>query len=1461
MSNSLHINPPEGTRAFDDPLATRKLIFANTLTAARTLQPISNQKHTLTLQDVDYIDPPDVPLSTQKKAILSNGTLGRRMKGTWVLTDNATGQELDRKSLTVAKVPYLTQRGTFIHNGSHYGLKHQMRLLPGVYTRVKDNGEIESHGNVLPGDGQSHRYFLDPDKGTFHVTVGQAKIPLTPLMRALGATPQDLQEAWGDLYPANMKLDTPDGLNKAYLKFAKKPLPEATLEQKHAALQEAFTKMRIHARVAQATLGQPFENLSLPAVLATTKKLIAVSKGAQDVDDRDHLAYQMTLGPEDLLAERLNRDAGGARRRLFHRMSYRGNLQYMPPRALDDQLWAGLLGSGLGSALEETNLSELMDKQSQVTRMGAGGIGSSDAIPMEARSVQPSHFGFIDSLRTPESMRSGVDLNFAAGARKGPNGILYAPFKNAQTGQIEWKTPHEINEHPVATEDSLRLNWPRIPVMHGGRIRYVRKNEVTYVQPHFEHTFSHISNLIPMKSGIKGQRAVMGGRMLTQALPLVNPQAPLVQSGVPGSNGERSYEELYGRHMGAVHATQGGRVVAITPDEIKVKHDDGSSHSYELYNALPLNRKTMLHNTPRVNVGDRFEPGHLLAKSNYTDDAGTTALGLNARVAFMPHPSAGNYEDGIIISQSLADRLKSQHLYQHAVDWRDPNVQRGKTAFVSLFASKHPRKVLDTLDSDGVIKPGTPINFGHPLILVASKREHPQNKVHRKNEAGFTDNSVMWEHHSPGIVKDVVKTPHGPVVTVYTERPMIEADKLTQRFGGKGVIGKIIPDEQMPHDLNGNPMEVLMNPFGTISRANPTAIVEAQLGKAAAARGKPYKVEDFEKIEDLAAYAHQELKRHGITPTETLIDPITGRKIKNVATGMQWYMKLHHMAEDKSQGRGTAGAYGASGEPAKGSGDASKRLAMMDTNAILSHGALSILRDARLTRGTRNEDFWLAFMQGHTPPEPRVPFVYDKFVNELQGSGIHVVPTGTGLRVQALTRGDVKQLASDRHLTVGDTVDWDSGLSPVEGGLFDPKLTGGHGGRRWSSIKLHEPMPSPVMEDPIRKLLGLTQNKFEAVVAGKEKLGDLTGPEAIGHALDKMNIPREIAAARMQMTASSKTKRDDAVRRLGYLKSIAKSGIHPREWMLDAAPVLPPAFRPVALMGNNNTPLISDPNYLYKELFEANKQLRQLKPTLGVEGTQDERLGVYKALKAVMGWGDPLQPELQQKGVRGIIKKVLGSSSKYGVLQRRLLSTPVDTVGRAVIQPDADLDMDSVGLPEDKAWNVYRNFVVRRLVRKGLSMSDALRQSQDRTPAAKAELLAELKERPVLINRAPVLHKLGFMAAWPRLAQGDALRISPLVTSGFGADFDGDQMNYHVPVSSDAVSEAIEKLMPSRNLISAADFKTPTAVPRQEAHAGLFELTRSDKKGRKVVFRNEHDVLAAYRRGDLSPYDEVEIME
>lgn len=630
------------------------------------------------------------------------------------------------------------------------------------------------------------------------------------------------------------------------------------------------------------------------------------------------------------------------------------------------------------------------------------------------------------------------------------------------------------------------------------------------------------------------------------------------------------------------------------------------------------------------------------------------------------------------------------------------------------------------------------------------------------------------------------------------------------------------------------------------------------LGKIAKKTGKPYILPGFlPKGQNWHDFVAAELKKNGIEDAETIFDPVLNRNIETpITTGQQYVLKLHHTSESKLSGRDTA-EYSADELPARGGPEGAKRISGLEIFGLLSHGATGVLRDSINIRGQKNEDMWKALRQGLPLPAPRVPFIYNKFLNSLKAGGIDVREKDGALQIMPMTDRAIDNLA-EMEVHGFETVT-SKDLEPVPGGLFDPGITGGMAGKKWAKITLPQAMPNPVMEEPIRKMLDLTEKEFRGVMAGTQTLEGQTGPGAIGAALSSINMDELEEKMTTDIRGGRATKRDRAVKVLGYLQGLRKAEMQPADWMLSKIPVIPPVFRPITAIGD--VMISSDANLLYKDFLQLKNSYQKLEKELGTENLGDERLSIYDSMSSVFGLGDPVNPKTAARGVTGFIRKVVGNSPKTGLFQSKVISKPQDVVGRGTIVVNPELSMDEIGVPEDQAWTLYRPFVTRRLARSGVPVAQAIKEVEHRSTAARAALNSEMKERPVIYSRAPSWHRYNIVAAHPRLVKGDAIHVSPLVTKSMNADFDGDQMNAHVPVSDEAVLDAKDKLMPSKNLISIRDFKTPVYAPSQEMILGLYSAsTRAHGPSERPIRVSDRKALAeGLRSGSIKPHDMVDI--
>jgi len=362
----------------------------------------------------------------------------------------------------------------------------------------------------------------------------------------------------------------------------------------------------------------------------------------------------------------------------------------------------------------------------------------------------------------------------------------------------------------------------------------------------------------------------------------------------------------------------------------------------------------------------------------------------------------------------------------------------------------------------------------------------------------------------------------------------------------------------------------------------------------------------------------------------------------------------------------------------------------------------------------------------------------------------------------------------------------------------------------------------------------------------------LTGPEAIAHALGRLDLQKLEEEQREVIRQKKKTARPRAVRVLRILQGMKRNKIQPLDLLTDTVPVIPPAFRPFSVTGNTFLP--GDSNELYRDLVEYRGLYQNTLKTLGPEAANSVYEPMSQAVRALYGYGDSPNPKIKSRSVKGFFDVVTGSSPKQSFYQSKMLAKPVDAVARGVIVPDADLDMNEVGLPVESAWSMYGSHIQRQLVLGGQSPAGALRALRDRTPQAQNALDKAMIEKPVVVSRAPAWHKFNVVGQRPRLVEGDAIRINTFISEGLGADYDGDTVSVHLPSTPEAIKEVREKLMPDKMVWSVKDRGQVMAAPKHEQILGL-----NLQGGKRIAFRNRAEVIKALDAGEISPADEVDI--
>lgn len=924
-----------------------------------------------------------------------------------------------------------------------------------------------------------------------------------------------------------------------------------------------------------------------------------------------------------------------------------------------------------------------------------------------------------------------------------------------------------------------------------GQFSEVDDKDVQYEFEGQDQFFSPSLSLLPFQNAVSSARGFYAEKFVNQSLPLKNPEAPYVQA-LKDKDTNESYNEYLGKKLGTVFADDkmddptitSFEITSVTPDEITYKDNKGNKYKKELYNNFVFNRKSSLHNTPLVKKGDIVEKGKILAKTNYTDDNGVLAVGVNARTAIIPY-KGWTMDDAVVISEDFAKKLSSHQVYKFNED-DDKNIKTGKSHYTSLFPDKYTKDKLSNIDDNGVIKPGSLVKEGDPLILstkpkMISSKDSNLGNLSKYLKNTRTDATTIWDHPSDGIVTDVIKGRDGWKVIVETYAPAKRGDKLSQRSGNKSTISDILPMNKMPRGEDGKPFDILINPLSLVSRVNSALIYETLLGKIAEKTGKVYKIPSFNTSkEKWYDFVKSELEKANVNDVEEIYDPELDRKLENKATTGNLYIhKLHHTGESKLSARGQ-GAYSLNKTPLRGGDEAAKakRIGGLSTFGLLSAGAYNVLKDSLSLRGQQNDEYWRAVRLGQTPElAKKSPFVWDKYLALLKGAGFNTIDKGNGkLRLAPFSDKALDNL-NPIELKNAEIVDFKT-LKPVENGLFDPATTITN---KWAKITLSEPIINPPFENMVASLLGVKKSDLHDIMIGKKDLENFgSGTIAIKKALENIDMKKMFNESYQQFKSGPKTNKQKALNRMNYIKGLLRNEMEPKDLIITKLPVIPAAFRPYSAIGDTFIP--GDINELYKEVFNVNQAHKELSDELGKDDSmvKEDIMNLYKSIKSLYGIEETENKKLKQRNVSGFLQKLTGGTSKFSYVQRMLNSKDVDFTGRAVIGPNPELSIDEVGIPYDMAWKIFSPYIQRELSRnRGMSLVDSVKAIENRTDVAKQALEQVVKENPVIYTRDPSWHKQNALGGWAKLHDGKNILINPIVASGLNADYDGDyQIGY-----------------------------------------------------------------------------------
>lgn len=886
----------------------------------------------------------------------------------------------------------------------------------------------------------------------------------------------------------------------------------------------------------------------------------------------------------------------------------------------------------------------------------------------------------------------------------------------------------------------------------------------------------------------------------------------------------------------------------------KTAADDLIKVPYQQY--FPFPSKTFLHHELDVKPGDSVKQGQRLGDSNFTRN-GTLALGKNLLVAYMPYHGF-NSNDATVISESCSKKLTSEHMYREVYPVNS-QIEFNLAKHKQYYGVKYTPSQYSNLDTNGIIKKGSKVNPKDLLVAGLTKTQLQGTdlilgKLGKALTQPYKEVNLTWEHGTPGEVVDVVRTNSQIAILVKTLEQMNVGDKLAGRYGNKGVIAKIIPDHEMIKDEAGRPIDLIITSASVVSRINPAQIIETAVGKVVEKTGKPI-VYDNSEQKNAVQWAKDLLKEHKVKDKEIVFDPITNRQItgpdgKGVLVGRQYIYKLFKSTDTNFSGHGV-GPYDLNEQPVKVGGDESaKGIGKMEFDALLAHNARNFLRDASTIRGQKNEDFWKAIQLGLPLPQNKPSFAFNKFTTMIEGTGLKVNKQGS--KFTLLPMSDAEILKRSAGAIENNKTLLAKNLAPEKGGLFDPRLTGGPQGTLFSHIELNEPIPNPIFFEPVRRLLGFTEKQFEDKL--KEKGGAWFKQE-----LSKINVPQKIQELTRQLKVVKGPDLNNVVKQIKYLKNLENLNKNPAEaYVISKIPVIPPVFRPITPQPNDpSTLMISDANKLYAHVMDANTAL---KSTVLDSDLGKHRELLYNSVGALYGTDEVKDEELRGQKVKGFLKTIAGvGTPKGGFFQRKLMRRTQDVSGRGTIVPDPNLNMDEVGLPEEMLWKMFNKLILARLVRTGYPALTAKELVEKRAPAAKNALMEEIKIRPVLLNRAPTLHRWSIISAYAKPTQGKTIRLNPFAEKGMNADYDGDTLQIHAPVTDQGIEDA--KKMTLSNLLLADHTKNKILVfPQHEAIIGATMAANTQEKATPDhVFETKEDAIRAYQQGKIKLTDTVEI--
>lgn len=954
------------------------------------------------------------------------------------LINKKTGKKISQE-VYFGDIPLMTKRGTFIINGIERVVVQQLVRSPGVFfSRESTKGRYYYGAKIIPDRGAWFEFETDAKGVTWARIDRQRKTTATALLRVFGlGTDKEILHAFKQLKKdsgieyinATLEKDPSsteqEGLIEVYRKI--RPGDLATVDNAksliYAMLFQAnrydLSKVGRYKMNQRLNLDKNIKErvLRQEDIVAVIIEMIRMNINQSVPDDIDHLANRRVRAVGESVQNRMRVGMLRLQRIIRDRMSVIEKKALMPGQLINVRPITGVIkeffmSSQLSQFMDQTNILSELGHKRRLTSVGPGGL-TRERAGFEVRDVHRTYYGKICPIATPEGPNVGLVNHLSCYARLSEYGFIETPYRKVVKGrltkEIMYLNAHEEEKHILAPYSTTinkngYISEEKVEARIHGRPGFCRVSEVEFIDVASNQIVSVATSLIPFLEHDDGVRALMGTNMQRQAVPLVRPAAPLVGTGIEARVAKDS------GHM--IHSRKAGRVTSVDANHVTITYGSGDKETYYLDKFKRSNFDTCFNQRPTAVKGQQIKAGDILAEGSSIED-GELALGQNILVAFMPW-EGGNYEDAILISSKIvkSDLYTSLHIDEHTIDIRETKF--GPEMMTCDIPNVSEEK-LKNLDDEGIVRIGAEVKSGDILVgkitpkgeIELTAEEKLLRAIFGEKAQDVRDSSLYLEHGEHGKVIDVKifsrdkgdKLSPGVVksisVLIADLRKIQIGDKMAGRHGNKGVISRIVAEEDMPYLQDGTPIDIILNPLGVVSRMNFGQILETHLGLAAQALG--YKVASPALNGVTIDEIKRELKRAGYDKSGKVMlsDGRTSEQFREpITVGYIYMMKLNHLVEDKIHQR-SIGPYSLiTQQPLGGKAQfGGQRFGEMEVWALEGYGAAHTLQEMLTIKSDDvigRTKAYESIIKGEPIEEIHIPESFSVLIRELKGLALGV---------------------------------------------------------------------------------------------------------------------------------------------------------------------------------------------------------------------------------------------------------------------------------------------------------------------------------------------------------------------------------------------------------------------------------------------------------------------------------------